>query len=81
MGRKFNQRFYQMGFDSSQPVINLGQSGFFLFLTLLWMCFVLFIPLVCRLKSKPCDKLRSKAKVWKQKLFWNGWIRLFIEIY
>ena len=78
---KFNQRFYQMGIDNSNPVTNMGQSGFFIFLGLIWMCFVLIVPLICRCQFKPCFKLREKAASWKKGLFWTGWIRLFVEVF
>ena len=49
MTDKFNQRFYQMGIDTSHPISNLGQAGFFLCYTLAWMIFILLVPHVCRL--------------------------------
>jgi uncharacterized membrane protein len=78
---KFNQRFYQMGMDNSNPVTNMGQSGFFIFLILIWMCFVLLVPVICRCQFKPCLRLREKAASWKKSLFWTSWIRLFVEVF
>jgi hypothetical protein len=50
-------------------------------MTLAWMCFVLLVPLVCRSEATPCKLLRDKSLRWKKNLFWNGWIRLFVEIF
>jgi hypothetical protein len=70
-----------MGIDTSHPINNLGQAGFFLFMVLAWMCFILLVPLICRLEARPCKSLKNKSLRWKKSLFWNGWIRLFVEIF
>ena len=69
-----------MGFEDTNPIINMGQSGFFLFLMLIWMIIVLLVPIICRCQSKTCLKLREKATGWK-KGFLTLWIRLFVEIF
>ena len=45
------------------------------------MIIVLLVPIICRCHNKPCFRIRMKAAGWKQGFFWNGWIRLIVEIF
>jgi hypothetical protein len=48
---------------------------------IIWMCFVLLVPVICRCQFKPCLRLREKAAAWKKNIFWTLWIRLFVEVF
>jgi len=78
---KFNQRFEQMGFKTSNWVVNLGSATVFFF----WMiALMIILPVFTKTalldRCRPGRRLKSTLRRTEQSLRWNQMMRFFIEM-
>jgi hypothetical protein len=68
-----------MGYKTSNWVVNMGSSQYFLAIMIVQL---ITIPLILRCwKCSRCLCVKDKLERTKQELMWNGIIRFFIELF
>lgn len=70
-----------MGFESSNPILNLGLVFLFTVVFLVVVLIQLGLSLLAKIRCRFQDKVKSAADRLHKKLYWNFFIRLFIETY
>jgi hypothetical protein len=77
----FNQRFYALGYESSNPFFNVGTGTILLTILIVEIVVMAVMLFCCKCNCRTAQKANEKATSSLDAIFWNGIIRMNIELY